>query len=186
MKLTPTTAGVAILVMELVVFFTVTAFMTYFLSHAAAVTPAPGEAPPDAFPVIAYEGNRERPEAKGYRVVTWAEWQASADKRAGASLLLPERSRDVGMGDKGRATFTAEDAPGERQSIELKWIRDSTEQHVRYVADAQAIEPRYYREVGTRTFLMGALAGFGVGLLVGRAMRRRYLPRRSFAPPPAP
>jgi len=181
----PAALRAAILVAELLTFFIVTAFMTWFISHASAVESAPGDAPPAAFPVIAYEGSRDRPDPRGYRVVTWGEWERDALRWPRASLLLPEPSATVSVDRAGQASFTAADAPGSKQTVALTWRSADAEQHVRYIAEARSIEPRYYREVGTRTFLMGALAGFGVGLLVGRALRRRYLaqPRGAASPP---
>ena len=183
--MTPAALRVAILVIELVVFLTVTAFMSYFISHASAIDFAAGEAPPAQFPLIAYDGDRSRPEPKNYLVVPWGEWDRTANGRPGASLLLPERAATVRIGDSGQATFTVTDESESRQSVGLTWRTGGGEQQVRYVAQARTIEPRYLRTLGTQTLLMGAAAGFVAGLFAGRALRRRWLAQPgSFAPSP--
>jgi hypothetical protein len=171
----PSAKRIAILITELMVFFIVTAFITYFISYAGALQLAPADSAPAHFPVIAYDGNRERPEAKNYLVVPWSEWEGLAAKRPGASLLLPERSGNIRVGENSKASFTAEPEGESRQSVELTWTGNNGEQQVRYVAQARTVEPRYFRTVTTNTLLLGAAIGFVTGLLTGRAMRRRWL-----------
>jgi hypothetical protein len=181
----PTVLRAAVLTTELVVFFVVTAFTSYFLSHAAAWRHGQDDKPPARFPVIAFEGDRERPQAQNYFVVPWSEWQAAVEKRPTATLLLPERSATVQMGNAGEASFTATDLPGSGQApatgpaqvVELKWRTGGGEQHASYLAQAGSIEPRYLRTLGTDTFLTGAAVGFLTGLFTGRALRRRWLAR---------
>lgn len=173
----------AVLATELVVFLLVTAFTSYFISQASAWQHAQGETPPARFPVIAYDGDRERPDPRNYFVVPWNEWQSVAEKRPAASLLLPERSASVTIGDAGEASFTVTDAPesgqapstGSGQVVELRWRTGGGEQKARYIAQAQSIEPRYLRTLGTDTLLMGAAVGFLTGMFTGRALRRRWL-----------
>lgn len=183
----------AVLATELIVFFLVTAFTSYFLSHAAAWQRGQDDKPPARFPVIAFEGDRERPEPQNYFVVQWSDWQAVTEKRPGATLLMPERSATIQMGDAGEASFTVTDAAdsgqssstGSGQAVDLKWRTSGGEQNARYIAHAGSIEPRYLRTLGTDTFLMGAAVGFLTGLFTGRALRRRWLAQPvSFAPPP--
>ena len=166
-----------ILALELMVFFIVTAFTSYFISHASALQLAAGDAPPAQFPVIAYDGDRGRPQPQNYFVVPWSEWQGVAGKRPAATLLLPERAASIKIGDAGKASFTVIEEPGSRQAVELRWRTGGGEQEARYIAQAQSIEPRYLRTLGTDTLLMGAAVGFLTGLFTGRAMRRRWLAR---------
>lgn len=181
----PSAARVAILIFELMVFFTVTAFTSHFISHASALKPATGESPPPQFPVIAYDGDRARPVPGGYLVVPWGEWAQVAEKRPGASLLLPERAAVVKIGDAGEASFTAGEESASRQSVELRWRTAGGEQEAHYIAHARTIEPRFLRTLGSQTLLMGAAAGFVAGLFTGRAMRRRWLAQPGyFAAPP--
>jgi len=176
----PTVLRAAVLATELVVFLLVTAFTSYFLSHAAAWQHGQDDKPPARFPVLAFEGDRERPEPQNYFVVPWSEWQAVAEKRPGATLLLPERSATIQMGDAGEASFTVTD-----QVVELEWRTGGGEQNARYIAREKHIEPRYLRTLGTDTLLMGAAIGFLTGLFTGRALRRRWLAQPArFAPPP--
>lgn len=181
----PSAARVSVLIVELLVFFAVTAFTSYFISYASAIKPEPGEAPPPHFPVIAYEGDRAKPAQSGYRVVPWSEWELLVQRRPQASLLLPERAATVRIGDIGEASFTATDE-GAKQSIELKWRTAGGEQEARYVAEDRSIEPRLLRTLGSQTLLMGAAAGFVAGLMIGRALRRRWLAvPGTWAPPTA-
>jgi hypothetical protein len=182
----PAVLRAAVLATELVVFLVVMAFTSYFISQASAWQPAHGEAAPARFPVIAYEGDRERPEPRNYFVVPWSEWQGVAEKRPGATLLLPERAATVKVGDAGEAAFKVTDAPGSRQAVELKWRTGGGEQEAHYVAEARSIEPRYLRTLGTDTLLMGAAVGFLAGLFTGRALRRRWLAQPGYVVPPAP
>jgi hypothetical protein len=173
-NLNPVALRAAILAVELTVFFIVTAVVIYFLSYAGAREMAEGETPPAHFPVIAYDGDRERPEPKNYLVANWSEWESVAGKRAGASLLLPERAGRIRLRDS-EAIFTASGTNESRQDVELTWRAAGGEHHVRYVAEARTISPRYYRTVNTNTFLIGAALGFVAGLMAGRALRRRWL-----------
>ena len=176
---------IAILITELMVFFIVTAFVTYFISHAGALQLAPTDKPPAYFPVIAYDGNRERPDAKNYLVVPWSEWEGVAAKRPGASLLLPERSGNIRLGENSKASFVAEPDGESRQAVTLTWAANNGEQQVRYVAQARTVEPRYFRTITTNTLLLGAAIGFVAGLLVGRGMRRRWLTQPGYYAPPS-
>jgi len=167
----------AILVTELLTFLMVTAVMTYFISYVAAPEFVPGSEPPADFPVVAYDGDRETPDAKRYRVMPWSEWLGYAERNTGASLLLPEQSRALQVGDQDQASFSVTDGGESRQMVELTWRSGSEERRARYVAQARALEPRSLHTINTRTFLLAALAGFGAGMLIGRFMRRRWLPR---------
>jgi hypothetical protein len=181
----PSARRIAILIIELMVFFMVTAFTTYFISHAGALNFASGDAPPAEFPVIAYDGDRARPAAANYLVVPWSGWEDLAAKRSGASLLLPERSATVRIGDAGEASFRAVEVSESRQAVELTWRAGGGEQQVRYVAQARSVEPLYYRTISTNTLMVGAAIGFVTGLFVGRVMRRRWLAQPGyFAPSP--
>ena len=173
MNLAVLRAGV--LATELVVFFMVTAFTSYFISHAAAWQHAQSETPPARFPVIAYDGDRDRPEPKNYFVVPWSEWPGVAEKRPAATLLLPERAASITMDDGSAASFTVAEERGPVQVVELTWRTGGGEQEARYVAKGNDIEPRYLRTLGTDTLLMGAAVGFLIGLFTGRALRRRFL-----------
>ena len=173
--MTPAATRISVLIVELLVFFTVTVFTSYFISHASAIRPEPGEAPPPQFPVLVYEGDRAKPAPAGYRVMPWNEWEPLAQRRPEASLLLPERAATVQLGDTGEATFTATRDAGSGQSVELRWRRGGGEQEAHYVAHARTIEPRLLRTLGSQTLLMGAAAGFVAGLMTGRALRRRWL-----------
>ena len=57
----PLVPRVAILITELVVFFMVTALMTYFISFASAPEFAAGAVPPAAFPGLRHPGQRHPP-----------------------------------------------------------------------------------------------------------------------------
>jgi hypothetical protein len=168
------------------VFFIMTAFTAYFISHASALQLVAGDAPPAQFPVIAYDGDRGRPQPQNYFVVPWSEWQGVTEKRPAATLLLPERAASIKIGDTGEASFTVSEEPGSRQAVELRWRTSGGEQEARYIAQAQSIEPRYLRTLGTDTLLMGAAVGFLTGLFTGRALRRRWLaqPARLAPSPP--
>jgi hypothetical protein len=171
----PAVLRASILAIELMVFLIVTAFTSYFISHASAWQLAQGETPPAQFPVIAFDGDRGRPEPQNYFVVLLSEWQGVAEKRPAATLLLPERAASIKIGDAGEASFTVTEEPGSRQAVDLRWRTGGGEQEARYIVQAQSIEPRYLRTLGTQTLLMAAAVGFLTGLFTGRAMRRRWL-----------
>ena len=180
----PSATRIAILIAELMVFLTVTAFSAQFISHAGALQMTPADKPPAYFPVIAYDGDRARPDARHYLVVPWSEWEGLAAKRPGASLLLPERAGKIRIGENGGAEFTAAPDGESRQSVDLRWTSNNTEQQVRYIAEQRTLSPRYYRTVTTNTLLLAAAAGFIAGLFTGRAMRRRWLVQPGYFAPP--
>lgn len=105
----------------------------------------------------------------------WSEWEELARRRPEASLLLPERSATVQIGEAGEASFTSIEESAARQAVELRWRTGGGEQEAHYAAEARSIEPRLMRTMGTQTLLMGAAAGFVAGLMIGRALRRRWL-----------
>jgi hypothetical protein len=136
--------------------------------------------------VIAFDGDRGRPQPQNYFVVPWSEWQGVTEKRPAATLLLPEQAARVKIGDAGEASFNVIEEPGSRQAVELRWRTGGGEQEARYIAQAQSIEPRYLRTLGTDTLLMGAAVGFLTGLFSGRAMRRRWLAQPGVIVPQPP
>lgn len=175
-SLNPSARRIAILISELMVFLVGSAFTAYFLSHAGALQVAPGEAPPAQFPVIAYDGDRTKPQPQNYRVMQWQEWEAFAASKPAASLLLPESAASgIKIGDGGEASFTATDEGGSRQRVELTWRASGGEQVARYVAQEHTIEARYLRTLGSQTLLMSVLVGFVAGLMVGRVLRKHWL-----------
>jgi hypothetical protein len=180
----PVVPRALILAAELLVFFIMTAFTSYFISHASAWQHGEGEAPPAQFPVIAYDGDRSSPEPRNYFVVPLSEWKETAVKRPGATLLLPERAARMKIGDAGEASFTVSDETASTQSVELSWRTGAGEHVARYVARAEGVEPRYLRMLGTNTFLAGAVIGFLAGVLAGRALRRRWVARPVYASAP--
>lgn len=184
--MSPAASRIAILITELMVFLIVTAFMSYFISHASALQLAPGDEPPARFPVIAYDGDRSRPAPGNYFIVLWGEWEGIAAKRPGASLLLPERTAALKFDDATEASFSVTGEAESRQSVELTWRTGGGEQQARYVAQARTIEARYLRTLGTQTLLMAAAAGFIAGVLTGRTLRRRWLAQPGYVVPPSP
>jgi hypothetical protein len=183
--MTPSARRIAILISELMVFLVATVFTAYFLSHAGALQLAPGDATPPQFPVIAYEGDRTKPQAGNYNVMQWQEWEAFATEKPGASLLLPEHAAaNVKIGDTGEVSFTAVEEGPSRQSVELTWRTTGGEQVARYVALDRGIEARYLRTLGSQTLFMSILAGFVAGLMVGRVLRRRWLTVQGTLAPP--
>jgi hypothetical protein len=184
--MTPAARRIAILITELMVFFVGTAFTAYFIAHASALHLAPGDATPAQFPVIAYDGDREKPAPQNYRVMPWSEWETFASGKPAASLLLPQGAATVKVDEAGEAIFTATPESESRQSVELTWRTAGGEQHARYIAEARSIDPRYLRTLGSQTFLMSVLVGFVCGLIVGRVMRRRWLVQPGYVVPPSP
>jgi hypothetical protein len=182
----PYAKRIAVLIIELMTFFLVTALMVYLVSHASALHYTEKDVPPPEFPVIAYVGDRNRPDAKNYLVVPWSEWEALAAKKPGASLLLPEKSGSVSVGADERATFTATPEGDSRQTVDLRLASGGGERQVRYVAQARSLSPRYLRTVTSTTILIGAALGFLAGYLVGRTVRYRWLPQPGYYAPPPP
>ena len=171
----PTATRVAILIAELMTFFIVTAFAVQFISYAGALELAPTDQPPASFPVIAYEGDRAKPDAKNYRVMPWSEWEKLSARQTAASLLLPEAAGKLKLGEQGNAEFTAKAEGEARQSVDLRWTGNSAEQQVRYTARERSIEPHYFRNITTITLFIGGALGFAAGMYLGRVLRRRWL-----------
>jgi hypothetical protein len=183
-SLNPSARRIAILISELMVFLIATAFTAYFLSHAGALQLAPGDTTPAQFPVIAYDGDRSRPQPGNYRVIPWGKWEAFSAGKPGASLLLPEpAASNIKIGEGGEASFTATDEGESRQLVELTWRTGGGEQFARYVALDRGIEARYLRTLGCQTLFMSVLAGFVAGLMVGRVLRRRWLAQPGYLAP---
>jgi hypothetical protein len=180
----PVVLRALILATELLVFFIVTGFTSYFISYASAWQHGDGEAPPAQFPVIVFDGDRGRPAPGNYFVVRLSEWKAVAEKRPQATPLLPERAARMKIGDAGEASFTVTDEPASGQAVELNWRTGGGEHVARYVARADGVEPRYLRMLGTNTFLGGAVIGFLAGVMVGCALRRRLLARPAYVAAP--
>lgn len=182
--MSPSATRVAILIAELMVFFIVTAFGVQFISHAGALQFASGDKPPAYFPVIVYDGDRAHPDAKRYRVMPWSEWEKLAETQSGASMLLPESSGKLKLGDSNNAEFAATADGASRQAIDLHWTANNIEQQVRYVAEERALSPRSYRAITSNTLLLAAAAGFISGMFLGRVLRRRWLAQPGYLAPP--
>ncbi|HKU69709.1 MAG TPA: hypothetical protein VJQ51_02625 [Burkholderiales bacterium] len=180
-----TATRVAILIAELMTFFIVTAFAVQFISYAGALEFAAGDKPPATFPVIVYDGDRARPDPKNYRVMPWSEWEKLADKKAGATLLMPEAAGKLKLGEQGNAEFTAKPEGEARQSVDLRWTGNSAEQQVRYNARERTIEPHYFRNITTITLFIGGALGFAAGMYLGRVLRRRWLGQTGYFVPKA-
>jgi hypothetical protein len=181
--MSPSATRVAILIVELVVFFMVTAFAVQFISYAGALEMTAGDKPPATFPVIVYDGDRTRPDAKNYRVMPWSEWEKLAEKQARATLLMPEAAGKLKLGENGSAAFTAKPDGEASQSVELHWTGNSTEQQVRYVTDGRTLSPRYYRNISTITLFLGGALGFAAGMYLGRVLRRRWIGQAGYIVP---
>jgi hypothetical protein len=182
--MSPAATRVTILIAELMVFFMVTAFAVQFISYAGALEFAPADQPPASFPVIAYDGDRTKPDPKKYRVMPWSEWEKTAARQAGASLLLPEAAGKLQLGENGNAEFTAKPADGgARQSVELKWTGSSAEQQVRYATDGRTLSPLYFRNITTITLFLGGGLGFVAGMFAGRVLRRRWIGQTGYIVP---
>lgn len=180
--MTPAAARAVILVTELLTFLLGTAALAYFMSFAGAIEPAPGEPPPDRFPVLVHEAAAGAPPgAKAYEVMPWSEWTRRAASRPGASLLLPERSGSIPLGNGTHATFRSEPQDASRQVVELRWRTADGEQVSRYIARAREIEPQYFRTLDGNTLLTSAIAAFLLSFFLGRALRTRWLSRGYFS-----
>ena len=184
--MSPYAKRIAVLIIELMTFFLVTALMVYLVSHASALQYTEKDVPPPDFPVIAYDGDRNRPDAKSYLVVSWSEWEALAAKKPGASLLLPEKSGTVSVGTDDKATFAVTQEGDSLQSVDLRLASGGGERQVRYVAQARSVSPRYLRTVTSTTILIGAALGFLAGYLIGRTVRNRWLAQPGYYAPPSP
>jgi len=172
----PFTVRLAILITELLVFLMVTALMTYFISFASAPEFPAGATPPAEFPVLVYDGDRARPEPKQYRVARWNEWRELAERQPAASLLLPERTRVLQIGENV-ATFNVTEDIKTRQTVELLWRTGDEERRTRYTTDGRSVEPREFRTITTKTVILGGMAGCAAGLLIGQLLRRRIAQR---------
>jgi hypothetical protein len=168
---------IAILVTELLVFLVTTAFMTYFISLASAPELAAASPPPPAFPVVVYTGDRAKPDARGYRVMPWSDWEALSARDPAATLLLPQPAASFDPGADQQASYKATELSPSRQSVDLTWRDGNAERRAHYVATARAIEPISFLTLTTQTFLLAALAGFGAGMMTGKFLRLRFLPR---------
>ena len=164
---------VAILITELTVFLLMTGLATYFIALVSQPEFAAGAEPPADFPVIAYAGNRERPEPRSYVVVPWSEWNALAASKPVASLLLPERTASLLIGENQASFAVAEIAPS-RQEVHLTWRSGGAEQRVRYTTDGRKAEPREFRTITSKTIILGGMVGFAFGMLIGQVLRRRF------------
>jgi hypothetical protein len=185
--MSPSATRIAILISELMTFLIVSVFAAYFLSHAGALQFAPGESPPAQFPVIAYDGDRGKPQPGSYKVLQWQEWETFAASKPGASLIPPETSgANIKIGEAGEASFSVREESPSRKVVELTLRTGGGEQLAHYVAQERGIEPRYLRTLGSQTLLMSVLAGFVAGLMVGRVLRKRWLAVPGYLVPPPP
>lgn len=176
----PAAARAVILVVELLTFLLGTAALAYFISYASAVEPAPDEPLPTQFPVIVYEG-QGKTAARGYRVMSWKEWEKQAAALPEATFLLPERSGRIELGSGTYAAFESAPESAERQAIGLRWRTADGERVSRYLAQARSIEPRYFRVLASDTLLTSAVAAFVLSFFLGRALRSRWLTRGYFS-----
>jgi len=147
---------------------------TYFTAerYPAGVTPV------SRFPVITLPAAATDPPR--YELLRWPDITRKDPPPPPRNLRLPQSAGGfevTAMGAfKPYVRFTTSDAAGGRQRVELKVTEDDYVIYAAYVTDGSTVAPEFFRVWGPSSLLLAVFPAFVLALVLGRLLRRRYLP----------
>lgn len=137
-----------------------------------------GTTPVRLFPVIALPPAATDPPR--YELLRWPDITRKDPPPPPRNLRLPQSAGEfevTAMGAfKPYVRFTTSDAAGGRQRVELKVTEDDYVIYAAYVTDGSTVAPESFRVWGPSSLLLAVFPSFVLALVLGRLLRRRYLP----------
>lgn len=162
--------------LQLTAFFTLLALLSYLTTYFTAERYPAGVTPSRLFPVVALEPAAAAPAAPRYELLRWPQLTRKDPPPLSRNLRLPQPAGSfasvVSSGFSPQVTFTAADAVGGRQRVEVKVTEDDYVIYAAYVTDGVAVEPDYLRIWGPTSALIALFPAFVLTVVLTRIVRR--------------
>ena len=167
-----------ILIAQLLVFLALMAVISWGTTWFTAERYPAGATPVRLFPVIALPPAATDPPQ--YELLRWPDITRKDPPPPPRTLRLPQPAGEFevpAFGDfKPYVRFTTGDAADGRQRVELKVTEDDYVIYAAYVTDGNTVSPESFRVWGPSSLLLAVFPAFVLALVLGRLLRRRFLP----------
>lgn len=167
-----------ILIAQLAVFVALTTALSLGTTYFTAEHYPEGATPARLFPVVAVPP--EATDSPRYELLRWPDIARGNPPPPPRKLRLPQSAGEFEASAIGafkpRVRFTARDAADGRQRVELKVTEDDYVIYAAYVTDGSTVAPESFRVWGPSSALLAVFPAFVLALVLGRLLRRRFLP----------
>ncbi|MBX3664472.1 MAG: hypothetical protein KF834_02185 [Burkholderiales bacterium] len=167
-----------ILIAQLVVFIALTTAISLGTTYFTAERYPEGATPARLFPVIAVLPEVADPPR--YELLRWTDIARGDPPPPPRNLRLPQSAGEFEAPAIGafrpRVRFAARDAADGRQHVELKVAGDDYVIYAAYVTAGSTVAPESFRVWGPSSVLLAVFPAFVLALVLGRLLRRRFLP----------
>jgi len=167
-----------ILIAQLLVFLVLMTVISLATTYFTAERYPEGATPVRLFPVIALPLAATDP--LRYELLRWPDITRKDPPPPPRNLRLPQPAGEFEVpvfgSFKPYVRFTARDAADGRQRVELKVTEDDYVIYAAYVTDGNTVAPKYFRVWGPSSLLLAVFPAFVLVLVLGRLLRRRFLP----------
>ncbi|MBX3650292.1 MAG: hypothetical protein KF771_02810 [Burkholderiales bacterium] len=174
-----------ILIAQLAVFLALTTVISLGTTYFTAERYPEGATPVRLFPVIAVPVAPMDPPR--YELLRWPDITRKDPPPPPRNLRLPQSAGEFAVpavgGFQPYVRFTARDAADGRQRIELRVTEDDYVIYAAYVTNGSMVVPESFRVWGPSSVLLAVFPAFVLALVMGRLLRRRFLPPPAAAGP---
>jgi hypothetical protein len=167
-----------ILALQLAVFFALITVLSWAATYLTAERYAPGNTPSRLFPMVSVQPATNPAAAPEYELLRWPQfvrkdppplrpWNVRLPAPEGVFVV---RAFD---GAESRVRFSAADATGGRQRVEVRVSDDDYVIYAAYVTDGATAAPEYFRIWGPTSALIAVFPAFVLTVALSRLLRRR-------------
>lgn len=164
-------------VLQLAVFLVLVTLLSQAATYFTAERYAPGNTPSRLFPMVAVQPAATPAAAPEYELLRWPQfvrkdppplrpWNVRLPAAEGL-FAVPGAS-----GVESRVRFSAADAAGGRQRVEVKVTDDDYVIYAAYVTDGATAQPEYFRIWGPTSALIAVFPAFVLTVALSRLVRR--------------
>lgn len=171
-----------IFIAQLLVFLALMVVISWGTTYFTAERYPEGATPVRLFPLIATRPGAVNPPQ--YELLRWLDVTRKDPPPPPRELRLSQAAGEFEAAARGgfrpHVRFNTRDAGDGRQRVELKVTEDDYVIYAIYVTDGKTVAPESFRVWGPSSALLAVFPAFVLALVLGRLLRRRFLP-----PPPA-
>jgi len=165
------------LILQLVVFLALVALLSQAATFLTAERYVPGNTPSRLFPMVSVQPATNPAAAPEYELLRWPQFvrKDPPPLRPWNVRLPAAEGRFVVRGFDGaesRVQFSAADAAGGRQRVEVKVNDDDYVIYAAYVTDGATAVPEYFRIWGPTSALIAVFPAFVLTVALSRLVRR--------------
>lgn len=165
------------LVLQLIIFLALVTLLSQAATYFTAERYAPGNTPSRLFPMVAVQPAITPAMAPEYELLRWPQFVRKDPpplRPWNVRLPAPEGVFTVpgAGGVESRVRFSAADAAGGRQRVEVKVTDDDYVIYAAYVTDGATAEPEYFRIWGPTSALIAVFPAFVLTVALSRLVRR--------------